>query len=198
MLYVWFMTLLRLIGSFRRHGFYFGHSVAMSYTFRPSLYVDVALWITFLSSIEEPFSILMYSGYSSFLSFITHASDFDFVPLVGLRGVTTCHPLVVTRQFDQLQEFHSFNDAFDYRFPILSSIEDDLARAYDFWAHKVLANFRDSHPGQTSEYSAWLKADLEADIVDYAKSKDDSFDEDLWRISRVIRRSRPRMICLWD
>lgn len=95
LLYVWFMIHLRPIGSFYRHGFYFGHSIAMMYSFRPSSCVDAALWTTFLSSIEELFFILIYSSYCSFLSFITHVADLDFIPLTSLSGVTTYHPLVV-------------------------------------------------------------------------------------------------------
>lgn len=71
----------------------------MGYSFRPSLYVDSVSWMSFLESIEEPFSILMYSGYCSPFSVITHVADFDSIALAGLRGVTTYHPLAVMGQF---------------------------------------------------------------------------------------------------
>lgn len=60
------MTHLGPIGSFRRHGFCFGHSIAMRDSFRPSSCVDGASWTEFLLFIEEIFSILVYSGYYSF------------------------------------------------------------------------------------------------------------------------------------
>lgn len=89
------MTHLRLIGRFRRHGFCFNYSIALSHYFRPASCVDVTSWTEFLAAIEDPFEIMMYSGYCSFLSLVTHVADLDFLPLAGLRGVTTYHPLAV-------------------------------------------------------------------------------------------------------
>lgn len=40
LLYVWFMIHLSPIGSFRRHSFCFGHSIAMKYSFRLFSYMD--------------------------------------------------------------------------------------------------------------------------------------------------------------
>lgn len=74
----------------------------------------------------------MYSGYCSPFSFITHVTDFDFMPLAGLRGVTMYHPLAVIGQFDQRHELLCFTDASDYRFLILSPTETSLARVYGF------------------------------------------------------------------
>lgn len=160
LLYVWFMIHLSPIRSFHRHNFYFGHSIAMRYSFRPFSYMDATSWTEFLSSIKELFSILIYFGYCYFLSFLTHATYLDFIPLAGLRGVTTYHPLAVMGQFDQLQDLHSFTDAADYRFPILSSTEAMLARVYGLWGHRESAAFRDSYPDQTFKYLSWLDTDL--------------------------------------
>lgn len=138
LLYVWFMTHLRPIGTFRKHGYCFGHCIAMGHSFRPSFCIDRA---SFLESIEDPFSVLMYSGYCSSFNVITHTTDLNFLPLAGLRGVTTYHPLALMGQFNQMQDLYSFDGAEEYRFPIMSSIERDLARVYGFWAHYVMAKF---------------------------------------------------------
>lgn len=95
------MTHLRPIGPGRCHEYCFGHGIAMSYSFRPSVCVDATYWFIFLPNIEESFSILVYFGYCSPLSFITHTASMDFLPLAGLRGVTTYYLLFVMGQFDQ-------------------------------------------------------------------------------------------------
>lgn len=100
LLYVWFMTHLRSIDIFCQHDFCFGHCIAMGHSFCPYFCIDQVSWVSFLESIKTLFSILMYSGYCSPFSVITHAADLNFLPLAGLRGVTTYHPLVVISQFD--------------------------------------------------------------------------------------------------
>lgn len=111
MLYVWFMSHLRPIGTFRQHGYCFTHDIAMSYSFQPSECTDAMSWSVFLAGIRDPFGILPCSGLSSPNSFITHALGMDYLPLTGLRGMTTYHPLVVMSQFDQFQDFHPFDGA---------------------------------------------------------------------------------------
>lgn len=101
MLYVWFMSHLRPIGAFYPLGYCFGHSIVMSYSFRPLSCTNSASWATFLSFIEESFSVMIYYGLCLPFSFITHVVGLDFLPLAGLRGVTTYHPLAVMGQFNQ-------------------------------------------------------------------------------------------------
>lgn len=132
LLYIWFMTHLRPIGRLHRHRFCFGHGMSQIYSYRPTSYIDEASWTAFLGDMEEPFERVMYSGYCSFLSFTTYLADLDFLPLVGLRGVMTYHPLAVMGQFDQYQDVHSFEGTEDYRFPICSATEADLARVCGF------------------------------------------------------------------
>lgn len=91
-----------------------------------------------------------------------------------------------------------FSDAFDYQFLILSSIDDDLARAYGLWAHRILANFKYSHPRQPPEYSAWLEADLAVVIAAYSELGVDFLTRSLWRTLTIIKKTNPRMSCVWD
>lgn len=100
LLYIWFMTHLRPSSRLRCYGFCFGNGMTLTYSFHPAPCVEVISWITFLEVMKEPFKIIIYSGYCSFLSFVTYMADLDFLPLVSLRGVTTYHPLAVMGQFD--------------------------------------------------------------------------------------------------
>lgn len=77
---------------------------------------------------------------------------FDFIPIVGLQGVTMYHPLAAMGQFCQTQDFHSFARATDYRLPLLSSMGNELLRMYDLWDHREPTSFRNGHLGQTLGY----------------------------------------------
>lgn len=148
------MTHLSPINNFSCYAFCLRHNITSRFALYPLSYMDGPSWSNFFSSIEEPFSLLLYYRYYSFLSFLTHASGFDFIPITGLRGVTIYYPLAVTSQFHQTQGLHSFTGTVDYCFPILASTESELLRVYDMWQHHVLAEFRDSHHGRTPEYQS--------------------------------------------
>lgn len=141
LLYVWFMMHLRPIGIAHRHGYCFRHGISMSYSFCPTICMDEVSWFTFLSYIEESFSILFYLGYCSPLSFITHAAGMDFFLIVNLWGVTTYHSMAIMGQFDQYQDFQSFNGTLDHRPSVFSLFKDNFARVYEFCVQHETTKF---------------------------------------------------------
>ena len=113
-------------------------------------------WSIFLAEIRDPFVILPCTGLSSPYSFITHASGMDSLPLAGLRGMTTYHPMVVMSQFDQFQDFHTFEGAAGQRSSSRYLSAEDRSRVYACWDHREIAAFSVSIPGYSAEYSAWI------------------------------------------
>lgn len=80
-------------------------------------------------------------------------------------------------QFDQTKGFHSFTDAVDYCFPILTSTESELLRVYSLWEHRFSTEFRDSHPSRTPEYQSQLDTDLGI-VIEGAINDDGTFEEE--------------------
>lgn len=94
------MTHIGLIGSFSPRTCCLGHDISSRFECQLAPCTDGSSWAEFLSSIVEPYSLLLYTRYCSDLAFLTHAEGLDFIPIVDLRGVTTYHPLAIMAYVD--------------------------------------------------------------------------------------------------